>query len=82
MVHTAQRKTKKRDTLTLLGVIEGGVNAKCSSAYLICHHCYRRAWVKLGDMSKEDAQKELVQLLYKAAPQLEMCLSSGRLFNK
>ena len=24
--------------------------------------------MKLGDMTKEDAQKELVQLLYKAAP--------------
>ena len=31
----------------------------------------RKAWIRLGNMSKEDAQKELVQLLYKAAPQLE-----------
>lgn len=31
----------------------------------------RKAWIRLGDMSKEDAQKELVHLLYKAAPQLE-----------
>ena len=31
----------------------------------------RKAWIRLGDMSKEDAQKELVQLLYKAAPHLE-----------
>ena len=31
----------------------------------------RKAWIRLGNMSKEDTQKELVQLLYKAAPQLE-----------
>jgi acyl-CoA-binding protein len=35
----------------------------------------RKAWIKLGDMGREEAQKELVQLLYKAAPQFQEYVS-------
>lgn len=31
----------------------------------------RRAWMKLGDMTREEAQKELVSLLHDVAPHLK-----------
>ena len=66
----------KRAILTLLVGTEGRVK----QAYNLCvsiYYCFscRKAWIKLGELSKEDAQKELVRLLYKVAPHLEAYVS-------
>lgn len=38
---------------------------------MMLYSYYRKAWIKLGEMSREEAQKELVRLLHSVAPQLK-----------